>query len=508
MGVRFERQPFRSQDSHFSSGAPTEEEAAEWDDWHKDYKEEDFFKAYIAEVKNIPNCDASALVKYWQRHKDMASFNRLIRAHLKIVPKIAYRIANEYGFMPSYDVIRDRKKAKQGYETVVADLICAGNIGLLETPRRYRPDAGAAFVTAAYKSIEKEMRDQARFIRHVVHVPEGKKSPWYKSLTCYDDEANEYEGETDIAVGGVAVSAYQIADGATDADPVDPTIGLADISQPIRAWSCLADLEQAANSLPNKRERSIFKAHYIHGKTLKALATKYGIGFQRVSKIARSARDKILKMDFAIGHVNFRAVLPQWNAGEVWLDALRRRNDVELIRTRGRLARLWEPHERYYELFGFPFLNGRVWHDVFPLETANKLALWRLAEHEREDDNVPEWNRFLIASVNVPEKMERWRRRKTDVEGLWDPLIPLWHPPVVPALWTTRSTYPARIHVAGKPQWIGPSPNWRKWPNLVSWFTPRPKWREPLKTTDWQFAYQRRKCSETLELLFDLKKAA
>jgi hypothetical protein len=229
-----EDRPIKQLDSHFSSGRPSEKELKEWSGWHGGYKQKDYFKAYINEVKNIPVCDAGALVKHYN---DRASFNRLIRAHLKIVPKIAYRITEEYGFKPSYGVIRDGKKAKQGYETVVADLIASGNEGLLDAPKRYRQDAGAAFVTAAYKSIEKEMRDQARFLRHVVHIPEDKAKDWgwVKSLSRYDDDANQYQGESDVAVGGVAVSAYQLADDALDADPADPAVSSADLSVLIRA---------------------------------------------------------------------------------------------------------------------------------------------------------------------------------------------------------------------------------------------------------------------------------
>src|SRR5262249_10133590 len=155
-----------------------------------------------------------------------------------------------------------------------------------------------------------------------------------------------------------------------DADPADSTIEGTDLSRTVRDFACLADLDRAANGLKNKRERDIFRARYIHGKTLKTIASKYGIGFQQVSKIARAARDKILAMDFATEHVNLRATLFQWRWAWEWFVALKRNN--ELIRTRGRRARLWTPGD---ERFG----------PLLPLSTANRLALWRLAEFERED---------------------------------------------------------------------------------------------------------------------------
>src|SRR5262249_42995323 len=68
--------------SHFSSGEPDHEELEEWADWHKGYKEKDYFKAYKIEVIIY---DDDSLIKHWKEQKDKASFNRLMRARLKMV---------------------------------------------------------------------------------------------------------------------------------------------------------------------------------------------------------------------------------------------------------------------------------------------------------------------------------------------------------------------------------------------------------------------------------------
>jgi hypothetical protein len=49
----FKRRPFKPLDSYFSSGKPTKREQKEWRDWHGDYKEKDYFKQYLREVKTI-----------------------------------------------------------------------------------------------------------------------------------------------------------------------------------------------------------------------------------------------------------------------------------------------------------------------------------------------------------------------------------------------------------------------------------------------------------------------
>jgi len=54
-------------DSHFSSGELSKKEKKEWADWDENYKKEDYFKAYLAEVKNIPNCDSECIHKTLER---------------------------------------------------------------------------------------------------------------------------------------------------------------------------------------------------------------------------------------------------------------------------------------------------------------------------------------------------------------------------------------------------------------------------------------------------------
>jgi hypothetical protein len=60
--------PLKPDDSHFSSGKPTKKEREEWADWHGDYEEKDYFKAYLVEVKNIPDCNSDALIRHWKVH--------------------------------------------------------------------------------------------------------------------------------------------------------------------------------------------------------------------------------------------------------------------------------------------------------------------------------------------------------------------------------------------------------------------------------------------------------
>jgi hypothetical protein len=332
----------------------------------------------------------------------------------------------------------------------------------------------------------------------VVKVPEGYKCPWYKSLTNYDDDGNECLGETDVAVGGVAVSAYQVGDGARDADPADPTVSGPDSSQSFRDVVELADFERAAKSVLKGRERDIFRAHYIKGQTLQTIAPKYGIGFQRVSKIARAARDKVLASEFAIHSANLRAVFPPWRETEAWIDRVER-VDVQQLR---RLEALLKAYGMRIHI-PRPLLRRDL-----PAPTAARLALWRLTEFDREDITQGWWNQILVNSFDVPEKQERWRKRKSDVPGLWDQPTPLFHPPEEDA--------PVRtIHIAPwaprKPKWVRPSvaciERHRTLSKQLLRARSRPSyyvagyrqlWKKRLKRDDWRIEFQRRRHEEIL----------
>lgn len=185
------------------------------------------------------------------------------------------------------------------------------------------------------------------------------------------------------------------------------------------------------------------------------------------------------------------------------------------------------------------------------LATANRLALWRLAEFEREDINQGWWNQILIAQLEIAEKKERWRRRKSDIAAakrqeqimavrkeygikteldlgtpykLWDQLTQFWHPLLIQAVWMKRETHPARIHVPAPPlpkpdEWISPSREWQFWPDLIERkkhmkpskklleARPRPSyyvagyraaWKKKLEPDDWRIKYQRERQEEFL----------
>jgi hypothetical protein len=177
-------------------------------------------------------------------------------------------------------------------------------------------------------------------------------------------------------------------------------------------------------------------------------------------KVRAKVRIEIEKMD---PHV----CLPGWSNVDEWVDSIEREN----AGTAGRMARI------------------RPYYKTLPLETANSIALWRLGEWTRWDMPGPLHRlRQLRLGKLPPAKKTRDRKRKS-IPGLWEPLLMFWHPPVIPALWTFRDTWPGRIGVAEKPPWIRSSTAWTRWPNLIKLkYRGRASWRKPLKPDDWRVA--------------------
>ena len=88
--------------------------------------------AYLARIKAYPvlsEAEEHALVHRWYQNGDRAAFDALIGSHLRLVPKIAQKYA--------------------GYGLHVGDLIGEGNLGLLQSAERFKPEKGFRFSTYA-----------------------------------------------------------------------------------------------------------------------------------------------------------------------------------------------------------------------------------------------------------------------------------------------------------------------------------------------------------------------
>jgi DNA-directed RNA polymerase sigma subunit (sigma70/sigma32) len=161
-------------------------------------KSEDFGAFYFASISRIPplaKCEDLILARRWRDHRDIAARDRLIRAHLRMVPPLARAAAKRF-YEPSWKTLPAgcAKDACAGYEARISHLIAAGNLGLMLAADRFDPDRGVCFATAAKYSIRKEIWTEAGFDMSVVTRPCRERYLFDVSLTATDDR-----GQIDIA---------------------------------------------------------------------------------------------------------------------------------------------------------------------------------------------------------------------------------------------------------------------------------------------------------------------
>ena len=123
---------------------------------------------HLHDIFRIPVLSADEgreLARRYKQEGDIAAGNKLVEAHLRLVPSIAGRVAVKFSYRPSED---DPKEAWDGYKNLCRELELAGNEGLLEALKRFDHGRGSRFATCARYSIRKACMDEAKFLRSPV----------------------------------------------------------------------------------------------------------------------------------------------------------------------------------------------------------------------------------------------------------------------------------------------------------------------------------------------------
>jgi RNA polymerase sigma-32 factor len=228
---------------------------------------------HLQDIFRIPVVSADEereLARRYKQEGDIAAGNKLAEAHLRLVPRIARRVAEKFGYRPSKD---DPKEAWDGYWNLCRELELAGNEGLLKARDRFDPSRGASFATCAQYSISKACMEEAKRLRSPVGCAKRQAAISSVSLNerIFDDS-----DETRLD--------------RKSAEPT-PTPSLGDI------FDLRAMLEAKVDSLLDPRERQIIRARWLTDKPekLKQLGAELGMTTGRVHQLEKRAIDKLQK---------------------------------------------------------------------------------------------------------------------------------------------------------------------------------------------------------------------
>src|SRR3712207_6438754 len=87
---------------------------------------------YLTEIRKFPMLSKDEefmLAKRWQEHEDSEAAHKLVTSHLRLVAKIAM------GY--------------RGYGLPIGEVISEGNVGLMQSVKRFEPDKGFRLATYA-----------------------------------------------------------------------------------------------------------------------------------------------------------------------------------------------------------------------------------------------------------------------------------------------------------------------------------------------------------------------
>lgn len=190
------------------------------------------------------------------------------------------------------------------------DLFQVGCVGLIKAIDNFNPDFAVRFSTYAVPMIIGELRRYQRD-NNAVRVSRGLRDLAYRALQVKEDvslkegrdatlsEIAERLGESERAVGEAMeaivepVSLYDSVFGEDD-DKMYVIDKLADENEESESWIENMALKEALGRLVG-RERDIIRLRYYKGKTQMEIAAEIGISQAQVSRIEKTAIEKMRK---------------------------------------------------------------------------------------------------------------------------------------------------------------------------------------------------------------------
>ncbi len=264
---------------------------------------------YLSEIRKFPMLQKDEefmLAKRWQEHQDSQAAHKLVTSHLRLVAKIAM------GY--------------RGYGLPIGEVISEGNVGLMQSVKKFDPDKGFRLATYAMWWIRAAIQEY--ILRSWSLVKMGTTAAQKKlffNLRRMKSQMSALE-EGDLKPDQVATIAHKLAVTEDEVISMNRRLsgGDASLNAPIASdgeseWQdWLADdtqedqettlanseefgarmgLLQTAMSELSERERHIIQERRLKDEpaTLEELSKEYGVSRERVRQIEVRAFEKLQK---------------------------------------------------------------------------------------------------------------------------------------------------------------------------------------------------------------------
>jgi RNA polymerase sigma-32 factor len=280
---------------------------------------------YLSEIKRFPMLERDEeylLAKRWREHGDREAAHKLVTSHLRQVAKIAM------GY--------------RGYGLPIGEVISEGNVGLMQSVRRFEPNKGFKLATYAMWWIRASIQEY--ILRSWSLVKMGTTASQKKLFFNLRKAKSKISALEDGDLRDDQVTTIATRLGVAKQDVIDMNRRLggdASLNAPLREegegewqdWlvddapsqeSVLADREEAdvrltalksALRVLNPRERRIFEARRLAEDpvTLEELSTEFGVSRERVRQIEVRAFEKVqaaVKSGVALTQIPGRRAVP------------------------------------------------------------------------------------------------------------------------------------------------------------------------------------------------------
>lgn len=268
----------------------------------------DTLSIYTKDLKKYPVITAEEqieLAKDFINNKNKQSFDKLVKANLRYVLKLATKYAKRY----------------KSIGLSLSDFVQAGNIGLIIGLNKYDPDRGTAPVSFAHSYIRTELdklvgANISCLRRLTTVVDRFMIYRRQKIINIIEAKPEDKQGlreqlsvETKISIKDImeqeekySVKVYSINQIISDENlhtfesllPSDHD-NERSILNDIIANDLITKLD---NTFSNMNDRSVewIKALYIHDKTLQSIGDEYGVSRERVRQVIEKSLNKMYKM--------------------------------------------------------------------------------------------------------------------------------------------------------------------------------------------------------------------